>query len=229
MNYPRVAILASGEGTTAEAFIKAGAEGLIDARVELVICNNENAGIFQRVENLNKRYGFNIRCVHISKKNHPANVESLVPGEQTQAEEKAILDVLKDGQFNLIALMGYMKKMGPHLVKEFGWRSSYKSPYQAMMLNTHPGLLPATKGLYGIYVQEHVILNKLKVAGQTLHVVAEDYDEGPVIAEHKVEVLASDTPASLFDRVKETEKKFLPKDIDKFIKNRQQYAQKVAA
>jgi phosphoribosylglycinamide formyltransferase-1 len=229
MNYPRVAILASGEGTTAEAFIKAGAAGQIRARAELVICNNEDAGIFKRVEKLNKQYGFNIECKHISKKNNPAKRESLAPGEQTQAEEKAILDVLKDGQFNLIALMGYMKKMGPRLVKEFGWRSSYKSPYQAMMLNTHPGLLPATKGLYGIYVQEHVILNKFKFAGQTLHVVAEDYDEGPVIAEHKVEVLASDTPASLFDRVKETEKKFLPKDIDKFIKNRQQYAQKATA
>lgn len=185
----RVAILASGEGTTAEAFIKAGATGLIDAQVALVISNNVNAGIFQKIQKLNGQYGLNIECLHISKQSYPAKKgERVTPGRQTRAEEQAIFEKLKTGYFDLIALMGYMKKIGPQLVYEFGWRPEYKSPFQAMMLNTHPGLLPATKGLYGVHVQEFVLKNKLKQAGQTLHVVAEDYDEGPVIAAHKIAI-----------------------------------------
>jgi phosphoribosylglycinamide formyltransferase-1 len=226
MKHPRVAILASGEGTTAEAFIKAGAEGLITAQVGLIISNNEGAGIFKRADILNKKYGLKIECLHISKKNYPPNGEALKPGDQTKAEEQAILKVLRAGNFDLVALMGYVKKVGVNLVEQFGWRSSYRSPYQAMMVNTHPGLLPATKGMYGVHVQEFVINSKNKYAGQTLHIVAEDYDEGPVIAEHKVGVFKNDTPYSLFDRVKEAEKKYLPSDIDNFIKARQEYLSK---
>jgi folate-dependent phosphoribosylglycinamide formyltransferase PurN len=71
-----------------------------------------------------------------------------------------------------------------------------------------------------VHVQEFVLQNNLKYAGQTLHIVAEDYDVGPTIAEHKVIVRQNDTPASLFERVKKTEKKYLPKDIDDFINKR---------
>jgi phosphoribosylglycinamide formyltransferase-1 len=224
MMRPRVAILASGEGTTAEAFIKACAENKIFAQADLVICNNENAGIFNRVAKLNKRYGLNVSCKHISKKNFPISPnENLKPGEQTIAEESAILETLENGQFDLIILMGYMKKIRLRLVRRFGWRQGYKSPYQAMMLNTHPGLLPATKGLYGIYVQEYVLSHKLKYAGQTLHIVAEDYDDGPIVAEHKIEVREDDTPDSLFERVKQTEKKYIAEDIESFITARKKY------
>lgn len=220
---PRIAILASGEGTTAEAFIKAGVTGKINAQADLVISNNPEAGIFKRVKKLNKKYGLKIQGLHVGKQNYPATSEILAPGEQTHAEEQAALEVLKAGNFDLIVLMGYMKKIGPKLVKEFGWRSSYKSPMQAKMLNTHPGLLPATKGLYGIHVQEFVLQNNLENAGQTLHVVAENYDEGPIVAEHKITVRADESPEDLFERVKRIEKKFLPKDIDDYIKARRKY------
>ncbi len=224
MMHPRVAILASGEGTTAEAFIKASVDGKINAQAELIISNNQNAGIFGRIATLNKKYGLNIESVYISKQNYPAtDDEDLRPGEQTKAEEQAILKTLSAKNFDAIALMGYMKKVGPQLVYEFGWRPGYKSPYQARMLNTHPGLLPATKGLYGIHVQEYVLENKLDHAGQTLHIVAEDYDEGPQVVEHKIIVRNNETPDELFKKIKRIEKKFLPKDIDNFIKARQKY------
>ena len=110
-----------------------------------------------------------------------------------------------------------MKRIGPNLVQTFGWLPEYKSAFQARMVNTHPGLLPETKGLYGIGVQQHVLEHGLSHGGQTLHVVAEDYDDGPVIAEHKVAVKPEDTPDSLFDRVKGVEKEHLPQDIAAFI------------
>lgn len=220
----RVAILASGEGTTAEAFITAAVQVKTSVQAALVICNNQAAGVFERVAKLNKLHGLDIQTVLINSTTHPAATgETKVPGGQTAAEEAAIVEYIKLSGVDLVLLMGYMKRVGSNMVSEFGWRPEYTSPFQAMMLNTHPGLLPETKGLYGSHVQEHVIKNHLSHGGQTLHVVAEDYDDGPVVADHKVKVLPDDTPESLFDRVKVAEKQFLPLDVDKFIKNRLQY------
>lgn len=221
---PRIAILASGGGTTAEAFIRAAQRGDINVDVELVIVSREKAGIFQRIEALNKEFNLQIETLLINSKTHPAaNAESVNRGDQTSGEEAAILMALLRGNFDLIALMGYMKRIGPNIIQAFGWLPSYKSAFQARMLNTHPGLLPDTKGFYGERIQRYVLDNHLPYGGQTLHVVSEEYDEGPVIAEHKVPVKPGDTPQSLFERVQAIEKKYLPRDIEDFIKARQAY------
>ncbi len=223
----QVAILASGQGTTAAAFIQAGAKERINTTVGLVICNNAKAGIFDRVAALNQQYGLAIKSALINGLTHPAEAdEAIEPGAQTQAEETAILELLRAGKYDLIVLMGYMKRVGPKLVHEFGWHPDYSSPYQAMFLNTHPGLLPQTKGSYGLPAQQLTLDKKMPYGGQTLHVVAEDYDDGPVIAEHKVAVQPDDTAETLFARVQAVEKQTLPGDVDAFIKNRQNYLQK---
>ncbi len=195
MSNPRIAVLASGEGTTAEAVAKAWSKMPDAPRIELIISDKPDAGIFKRL----------------------SDVEAAVLDD-----EQAILDKLEAGNYELIWLAGYMKKIGPKIVERFGWRDDYKNPYQAMMLNTHPGLLPATVGHHGIHVQEYVLENKLP-AGHSLHVVSENYDEGPLVAEHEVEVMPDDTADSLMERVKGSEKKFLPDDIENFIKERQQW------
>ncbi|HXE10299.1 MAG TPA: formyltransferase family protein [Verrucomicrobiae bacterium] len=221
---PRLAILASGEGTTAEAFIRAGQRGDTACVVELVICNRKQAGIFDRIKRLNQEFGLKIKVQLINSVTHPpAAGETVRPGRQTEAEEAAILDILKGGNFDLIAQMGYMKLTGPLIVREFGWRTEYASVYQARLVNTHPGLLPETMGLYGDQIQRYVLDNDLPYGGQSLHVVADGYDDGPVIAEHKVPVETGDTPASLFERVQAVEKQFLPHDIETFIMARREY------
>lgn len=194
----RVAVLASGEGTTAEAVAKVWAAKTDAPRIELIITNNPTAGILRRL----------------------SDVESAVI---EASDEQAILDKLEAGNFDLIWLAGYMKKIGPKLVRRFGCRGEYKSPYQAMMLNTHPGLLPATKGLIGIHVQEFLLEHIGQKAGHTLHVVSEEYDEGPTIAEHKVPIEPGDTAETLFEHVKASERKHLPDDLADFIEKRKRY------
>lgn len=223
MGRPRIAILASGQGTTAEAFIRASAEGRIDAVADLIICNNPQAGIFERCVRLNKEYDLSLETMHISHLTNPPENEELVRGEQTRAEESAILSKLEEGKFDAVVLMGYMKLMGRKLVNNYGWRREYTSPFEAKMLNTHPGLLPLTKGLYGIYAQAHALNSKQAHGGHTLHIVTEAYDAGPIIIEHKVLIEPKDTAESLFERVQQSEKKYLPGDIDEFIKKRQTY------
>ncbi len=227
MGNPRVAILASGNGTTAEALIRASEKRSISAQAGLIICNNPKAGIFDRVAALNKAFGLSIKITHISHLTHPpTKSEELVRGQQTAAEERAIIDELKAGHFDAIVLMGYMKLIGPKIVHEFGWRKEYDSPYLASMLNTHPGILPLTKGFYGIYAQSHTLAQNAPYGGHTLHVVSESYDDGPVIAEHRVAVQADDTAESLFARVQESERKHLPRDVDDFIKQRHEFLKK---
>jgi len=170
---PRIAILASGGGTTAEAFIRADQRHEINVDVGLVIVSRKEAGIFQRIADLNKEFGLNIQTVLINHNTHPAaHGENVAAGCQTAAEEAAILATLLGGSYDLVALMGYMKKVGPALIEAFGWLPIYKSAFQARMLNTHPGLLPDTKGFYGEHIQQYVLDHHLPYGGQTLHVVS---------------------------------------------------------
>lgn len=220
----RIAILASGGGTTAEAFIRARQRGDISTDVGLIICSRRDAGVFDRIKNLNKEFGLHIPVVLINSQTHPPTPEEhLNRGEQSKAEENAILTSLQDGHYDLIVQMGYMKKSGPRIVHEFGWRPDFHSIYEAKMLNTHPGLLPESKGLYGEFVQQYVLQNHLPHSGQTLHVVAEKYDEGPTIAVHKVPVENGDTPDRLFARIQAIEKQYLPTDLERFIREQQVY------
>ncbi len=220
----KIAVLASGGGTTVEAFIQADQRGEVDVAVDLVICSRQDAGVFNRIKELNTKFGLDIPCLLINHKTHPPSAgEQLERGLQTEAEEHAILSKLSEGDYDLIALMGYMKRIGPKLIDTFGWLPEYRSIFQARMVNTHPGLLPDTKGFYGAEIQKYVLEHRLPYSGQTLHVVSRDYDDGPVIAEHKVEVNPDDTPESLFSRVQSTEKHYLPKDIEDFIRARNAY------
>lgn len=218
---PRIAILASGGGTTAEAFIRAGQIGEIDVDVGLVIVSRKDAAIFERIKNLNKEFDIGISAILINSQTHPAaHGENVPAGSQTAAEEAAILAALLGGSFDLIASLGYMKKIGSNLVQAFGWLPEYKSAFQAKMVNTHPGLLPDTKGFYGENIQQYVLDHHLPYAGQTLHLVSAEYDDGPILAEHKVPVRPDDTSATLFARVQAAEKRFLPRDIENFINAR---------
>jgi phosphoribosylglycinamide formyltransferase-1 len=221
---PNIAILASGSGTTAEAFIRAGQRGEITSRVSLVIVSRADAGIFERIDNLNKEFGLDIKTLLISNKTHPAaDQEQVKVGYQTKAEEAAMLEALSNGNFDLVACMGYMKHVGASIVEKYGWRADYTSMYQAMMLNTHPGILPDTAAYYGVRIQQYVLDNGLPYAGQTVHIVSEEYDEGPIIAEHQVPVEPGDTADILFGRVQATEKKHLPGDIEAFVQGRLAY------
>ncbi len=224
MKNPSVAVLASGEGTTTETIIRAWAGHSDAPRVRMVISNNKSAGVFKKIADLNHELKLSVESCYISRLTHPAKPDEIVtPGCQTVSEELALLNLLGKGNFDLIVLLGYMKKIGPNLVHKFGWRPEYTKAYQSRMLNTHPGLLPETKGLHGMLVADYVIAERLSYAGQTLHVVANDYDEGPAVVEHKTVVTPDDTPQSLQKRVQAVEKQYIAGDLADFIKNRQEF------
>lgn len=222
LHRPGIAVLASGSGSTAEAFIHATQDGRVDAEVGLVICNNppEKAGIYDRIARLNQQYSLDIETTEISGKTHP---DGNVGRSQTLAEAAAICGRVSRGDFVHVALMGYMKMVRGELVEEFGWLPHFSSVYEARMSNTHPGPLPETEDTYGIHTSERVLELGLTASRHTVHIVASSIDRGPKIAEHPVEVLADDTPQDLFDRVQIVEKTALPYALDKFLKEQVAY------
>jgi phosphoribosylglycinamide formyltransferase-1 len=218
----KIAILASGSGSTAEALVHATQDGRVAADVGLVLCNNppEKAGIYQRVAALNARYGLAIEIEEISGRTHP---DGNVGRGQTLSESAAICERVRGGGFMHVALMGYMKMVRGALLEAYGWRTEYNSIYEARMTNTHPGLLPETEDTYGLHASKRVLDRGLAASRHTVHLVADGIDKGPIVAEHPVEVLADDTPESLFDRVQATEKQVLPAVLDEFLRAQADY------
>ncbi len=224
---PRIAILASGSGSTAEAFIRATQTDAVTAEVGLVVSNNSTAGVFDRVKRLNTEFGLDIQTAHISSKTNPWGSRN--PGEQSLGEAEAIVTLLEDGKYTLGLLLGYMKKVRGDLL---GWgQPTIKGDWgHARLLNTHPGPLPETAGMVGLGVQKHILASGLAEAGQTLHIVSADYDSGPVVAEHRfvhgigiegegeARIAAVNAAApGLFERVQLVEKQHIGPDVDSFL------------
>ncbi len=224
MKKPRVALFASGNGSTAEALVRDLVKFNLGFEVTLLIGNNPNAKVFERIANLNKELNLHIRPLVINSKTRlPAENETVIPGQQTEVEQDFILQVLQEHEIDLVLLLGYMKQMGPRIVEAYGWQSQFDSVYEARMINTHPGLLPVTKGHHGVGVQEYVLQQGHHQAGQSLHTVADGYDEGPVIFEHHVPIEEDDTAETLFERVQTAEKSNIAKDVAQFIVSQQQF------
>lgn len=224
MSKTAVAILASGSGTTAEAYIRSMVAEHPNLTVPLVVCNNSTAVVLDRISRLNDELGLAIKTLVINGKTHPAAAGEIVErGRQTNAEQAAMLEAFHVHHIDLILLLGFMKHIGPSIIDEYGWRPSYVSIYEARMLNTHPGLLPATKGLFGINVQEAVLQQDNPEAGQSLHMVTTGYDEGPVVFEHHVAVEPGDTAEELFARVQQAEKASIAADVAEFIRKQREY------
>lgn len=177
----RLGVLASGGGTNLQAILDRCASGQLPARVAVVISNNSGSGALARA----RRAG--VPTFHLSGYTHPA------PG----ALDRAIADTLNAHGVDLVVLAGYMKKLGPVTL----------GAYPNRILNIHPALLPAFggRGMYGLRVHEAVIESGAKVTGATVHLVDEEYDRGPVVAQRAVPVSPEDTPESLAERVLEVE------------------------
>jgi phosphoribosylglycinamide formyltransferase-1 len=89
----------------------------------------------------------------------------------------------------------------------------------AKVLNIHPALLPkhGGKGMYGIHVHESVLASGDTETGVSIHLVDGEYDQGRVIAQCRVSVLNSDTPATLQDRVLAREHEFLVETLNTIV------------
>ena len=117
-----------------------------------------------------------------------------------------LLDLLKKYRVDLVVLAGYLKRIPSKVIREYSGR----------MINIHPALLPAFggEGMYGARVHEAVIASGAKESGVTVHLVDDDYDGGPIVAQWRIPVEPSDTADKLAARVLKVEHVVYPRTVE---------------
>jgi phosphoribosylglycinamide formyltransferase-1 len=173
----RCAVFASGGGTNFQSLLDRQKTGDLHVDFALFIGNNSGAAAFERA------------------RKHAIPAVHCAPSHFASKEEYArkLAALLQEHRVELIVLAGYMKKLPSQIVKT----------YRNRIVNIHPALLPSFggKGMYGGRVHEAVIASGVKVTGVTVHFVDDKYDHGPIILQRTVEVLDTDDPHSIAERV----------------------------
>jgi phosphoribosylglycinamide formyltransferase 1 len=179
---PRVAILISGRGTNMRALIAAAQSPDYPAQIALVLTNNPEAAGLAIAETAGI----------------PTAIINHRPfGKDRQAHEQAIQARLAEASIKIVCLAGYMRLLTPFLVD--AWRGR--------MLNIHPSLLPAFPGLH---THARALDAGVSLHGCTVHLVTEDMDAGPILAQAAVPVLSTDTEDTLAARVLRLENALYP-------------------
>ncbi|MEM8824491.1 MAG: phosphoribosylglycinamide formyltransferase [Pseudomonadota bacterium] len=184
----RVAILISGGGSNMVRLVEDMA-GDHPARAVLVLSNRPNAGGLARAEALG------VRTASVDHQAYP----------DRSSFEAALAAALDAAQPDVIALAGFMRIL----------TAPFVSRYAGRMLNIHPSLLPRYRGLN---THARAIAAGDIEAGCTVHEVTADLDDGPILGQARVPVLAGDTPDTLAARVLVQEHRLYPLVLRRFTK-----------
>ena len=173
----RVAVLISGRGSNMVALIEAAKAPEFPAEIALVLSNRPDAAGLAHA-----------RAAGIAV----AVVDHAAQGKDREAFERAMQAVLEKNRIDLVCLAGFMRLLTPWFVGRWDGR----------LLNIHPALLPAFKGLD---THARALAAGVKIHGASVHFVVPEMDSGPIIAQGAVPVRDDDTPATLAARVLEVE------------------------
>jgi phosphoribosylglycinamide formyltransferase 1 len=151
----RIAILASGGGTVAQALLDASAaDDLAGGRVVLVISDRAEAGALARAR------AAGVEALFVDPASHPGRA----------SYDRALAAVLDERSIDLVCLAGFMRILSAPFIERFRDR----------VLNTHPALLPSFRGAHAV---ADALAWGVKVTGATVHFAYEDVDEGPIVAQ----------------------------------------------
>ncbi|MET0634261.1 MAG: phosphoribosylglycinamide formyltransferase [Xanthobacteraceae bacterium] len=178
----RVAVLISGRGSNMVALIEAAKAPEFPAEIALVLSNRPDAAGLAHA-----------RAAGVAT----AVVDHAAQDKDREAFERAMQAVLEKSRIDLVCLAGFMRLLTPWFVGH----------WEARMLNIHPALLPAFKGLD---THERALAGGVKIHGASVHFVVPEMDSGPIIAQGAVPVRDDDTPATLAARVLEVEHRIYP-------------------
>ncbi|MBQ2443819.1 MAG: phosphoribosylglycinamide formyltransferase [Clostridia bacterium] len=189
-----IVVLVSGGGTNLQALIDAQNDGKIqNGKISCVISSNPEAYALERARNNG------IDTAVIRRRDY----------ENQKEYDKALVELLKTKNADLIVLAGFMTILGEYVIQSF----------RNKIINIHPSLIPSFcgEGFYGLRVHEQALKKGVKVTGATVHFVNEICDGGAIILQKAVEVHNGDTPEILQKRVmQEAEWKILPLAVSLF-------------
>jgi phosphoribosylglycinamide formyltransferase 1 len=177
----RLAVLVSGAGTNLQALLAAAADEGFGGEVVVVGSDRPAAGGLARAG----RAGI------------PTVVETLHDHPDRATWEAALRRGLEAHQPDVVVLAGFMRILSGRFLG--GWPDR--------VINTHPSLLPAFRGAHAV---ADALAYGVRVTGSTVHLVDEQVDHGPIVAQRAVEVREDDTEATLHERIKAVEHELLP-------------------
>ena len=185
MEWSRIAVFASGQGSNFAALVQAQQEGKLGGgSIELLVSDKPEAPVAQRAEEAG------IPALLLRPKDFAGR----------ELYEAAIVAELQRRDIGLIVLAGYMRLISPVLLE----------PYAGRIINIHPSLLPAFAGKDAI---GQALDYGVKLTGVTVHFVDGGMDTGPVIAQRSVEVKPGDTADSLAERIHQVEYGLYPEVV----------------
>ena len=178
----RTAVLISGRGSNMAALAAAAHDPSYPAEIALVVANRPDA------TGLALAHAAGIAAAAIDHR----------PFRGDRAAHEAAIDAaLQRAGIEIVCLAGYMRLLTPRLI----------DAWQGRMLNVHPSLLPAFPGLD---THARALAAGVKLHGCTVHLVTQEVDAGPILAQAAVPVLPGDTAETLAERVLTQEHRIYP-------------------
>jgi phosphoribosylglycinamide formyltransferase-1 len=184
-------VLISGSGTNLQAIIDACGRGEIPAQVTAVVSDKPDAFGLRRAE----RAGIETRILSASG------------FTDRESYDRALGDMLEQLEADLVVLAGFMRILTAGLVERWAGR----------MLNIHPSLLPAYRGLH---THQRVLDAGESFHGTSVHFVTEELDGGPVIAQARLAISPADTAETLNQRIQALEHRMYPRVIGWYAEGR---------
>lgn len=179
-----IAILASGNGTNAQAMMDKAAAGLLDVNIVTVICNRPGAGVIARAQKAG------VPCVTLDH----------TTASDRESYDLRLVEELHRAGTELAVLAGYMRLLSGSFLRAFRGR----------VINLHPALLPSFPGLHG---GADALAYGVKLSGCTVHFVEEQMDSGPVIIQAAVPVNAGEPEEALMGRIHALEHRIYPQAV----------------
>ncbi|MBS0540156.1 MAG: phosphoribosylglycinamide formyltransferase [Proteobacteria bacterium] len=180
----KVGILISGRGSNMAALIEAARNPGYPAEIACVVSNKADAA------GLKIAAAAGIPTATVSHRAYP----------DRESFDRDVSAALEKHGVELVVLAGFMRIMSP-------W---FPGHWAGRMINIHPSLLPAFKGLH---VQQQALDAGVRLSGCTVHFVIPDLDAGPIIAQAAVPVLADDDEAALTARILRQEHRLYPEVV----------------
>lgn len=180
----KIAILASGEGTNAQAIIDKAREGVLDAEIRLILSNRPGAGVLKRAE---------IAGVPLRVLDHREFPDRM-------SYDLALVEILRESKCEIIVLAGYMRILS----------KAFLDAFEGHVINIHPALLPSFPGTHGA---EDALGYGVKISGASVHFVEENMDSGPLIIQAAVPVNTSEDVQCLRERIHRLEHRIYPQAL----------------
>ena len=184
MKKRRVGVLISGRGSNMMALAEAARDADYPAEIVCVVSNRADAA------GLGFATANGIAAKLIDHKAYPTR----------ETFEAALDSYLRSMNIDIIACAGFMRILTAGFIS--GWAGR--------MINIHPSLLPAYKGLH---THERALADGTKIHGCTVHHVTAELDAGPIILSAEVPVQTGDTPQTLAARVLKEEHRIFPQAL----------------